>query len=120
MMHNRRWCLSPVATAEDLARMLTEQTWTLCSAFYVQGHDQYLFLNDATHEDGAGEFGVVHFDGSRHVQVESITFSWTSRDQALTYIRQALAGDMDKSDFACPVTVHLETPQQHGRCHLCE
>ena len=33
-------------------------TWTLCSGFYVQGHE-YLFLNDATCEDGAAEFGVT-------------------------------------------------------------
>ena len=26
--------------------MLTERTWTLCSGFYVQGHECYLFLND--------------------------------------------------------------------------
>jgi hypothetical protein len=59
MMHSRRrFCVSPVATAAELAHMLTERTWTLCSGFYVVGHENYLFLNDATHEDGAAEFGV--------------------------------------------------------------
>ena len=59
MMHkNRVHCVGPVASAEELARMLTERTWTLCSGFYVEGHDAYLFLNDSTCEDGAGEFSV--------------------------------------------------------------
>src|SRR5450432_2355291 len=79
VMHSRRrFCVSPVATAEELARMLTERTWTLCSGFYVHGHEGYLFLNDSTCEDGAGEFSVIHggLGAERHVQVESITFSW--------------------------------------------
>ena len=59
MMHaHRRFCVSPVQSFEELAWMLTERTWTLCSGFYVQGHENYLFLNDATCEDGAGEFAV--------------------------------------------------------------
>jgi len=120
MMHkNRRWCVSTVATPEDLARMLTQQTWTLCSGFVVAGHERYLFLNDATHEDGAGEFAIVVFDGKQHVQVESVTFSWCSTEKAESYIRQALAGAMDKNDFACPVQPRLDTPERHSRCHLC-
>lgn len=67
MMHcKRRWSVAPVATAEELAHMLTERTWTLCSGFSVVGHDGYLFLNDATSEDGAGEYAK-----SLHLQVET-------------------------------------------------
>ena len=59
-MHiRRRWCVSAVATAEELAEKLTQHTWTLCTGFFVPTHPRYLFLNDATHEDGAGEYGVV-------------------------------------------------------------
>ena len=55
-MHSvRRWSAGPVTTAEELARKLTESTWTLCTGFYVQGHEEILLLNDSTHEDGAGE-----------------------------------------------------------------
>jgi hypothetical protein len=82
MMHkNRVHCVSPVASAEDLAHMLCERTWCLCSGFYVQGHD-YLFLNDSTCEDGAGEFSVIlgGLGSERHIQIESITFSWTTFD----------------------------------------
>src|SRR5688572_24213327 len=121
MMHAHRvFCVSPVASAEELARMLTERTWTLCSGFYVQGHT-YLFLNDSTHEDGAGEWGIIlgGLGAERHVQIESITFSWCQFDQALRYVDDALAGRMDVNDFAQPVTLRLETPEQHQRCHFC-
>jgi hypothetical protein len=61
MHSSRRWGVGPVIDAQDLARKLTERTWTLCTGFFVAGHEEYLFLNDATSEDSAGE---------------SITFSW--------------------------------------------
>ena len=122
MMHARRiFCVSPVASAEELAHMLTERTWTLCSGFYVQGHERYLFLNDSTCEDGAGEFAVIAgaLGATHHVQIESITFSWCAFDEAVKHMQDALAGRMDANDFARPVTLRLETPEQHKRCHLC-
>src|SRR5260370_25128781 len=115
MMHaKRRWCLSPVADAGTLARMLTERTWTLCAGLYVAGHEHCLFLNDATSEDGAGEYGIVRRlpDGS-YRQVESITMSWCSAEKALAFIEQALRGEMDGSDFTRPVQPRLDTPEQH-------
>jgi len=121
-MHGRRtFCISPVASAEELAHMLTERTWTLCSGFYVQGHEGYLFLNDATCEDGAGEFACIAggIDAERNVQIESITFSWCTFDQAVQHVNDALAGRFDQNEFARPVTLRLETPEQHQRCPLC-
>ena len=75
MMHQRRrWCVSSVATAEELAEKL-HRTWTLCTGFFVSTHPRYLFLNDATHEDGAAEFGVVTggMEGP-HVQIGPLRF----------------------------------------------
>ncbi len=122
MMHtNRRWVVSPVVSTEELARMLTERAWTLCSGFYVEGHP-YLFLNDATHEDGAGEFGIVKtVESSEWLQVESITFSWCSLADAERHIKAALAGEFDVNDFARKVDLKgcLDTPAEHQRCHLC-
>jgi hypothetical protein len=121
-MHRHRcWGVGPVATAQDLARKLTDQTWTLCTGFYVIGHDHYLFLNDATHEDGAGEYAVVRgrIGSSEYVQLESITFSWCKYEKALAYIQQAISGQMDDSGFATPMKLHVETLDQHQRCHLC-
>ena len=122
MHHRRRWCVSPVVNAEELAEKLTRHTWTLCTGFYVQSHPQYLFLNDATHEDGAGEFAVVSggLDGP-HTQIESITFSWCSQDAALDHIRKTVAGEYDASSFAHALDLagKLDVPKQHGSCRLC-
>ena len=121
MMHRRRWCVSQVATAEELAEKLTQRTWTLCTGFFVATHPRYLFLNDATHEDGAAEFGVVTggMDGP-HVQIESITFSWCTIEQALDHIRKTLAGEYDVSSFAHGIDLagRLDPPDRH-HCHLC-
>jgi len=120
MIHeNRRWCLQTVGSAEELARKLTQQGWTLCCGFEI---GKYLFLNNAFSEDGAQEYAVVRKPvqpGEPYLQVESITMSWASEANALAYIQQALAGEMDKNDFATPVEPRLETPEQHRRCHLC-
>jgi hypothetical protein len=123
MMHaKRRWCVGPVATAEELAENLTRRMWTLCTGFFVATNPDYLFLNDATHEDGAGEYSVVKggMDGP-HVQIESITFSWCTPAQALEHIRKTLAGEYDKSSFAREVALagRLDRPEQHGRCRFC-
>ena len=76
-MHaHRRFCVSPVASAEELAHMLTERTWTLCSGFYVQSDMKYLFLNDC-HVRGWRRRVRRDRGGSateQHVQIESITF----------------------------------------------
>ena len=122
MMHSRRrWGVGPVASADELAHKLTESTWCLCTGFYVQGAEQYLFLCDATHEDGAAEYAIARgrIGSSEYVQLESITFSWCTYDAALDFIRQAITGQMDGSEFATPMTLSVETLNQHGRCHLC-
>jgi hypothetical protein len=121
MMHSkRRWGLAEVESAQALAKMLTQSTRTLCSGFFVAGHPEYLFLNDATHEDGALEIGVVKKspDGS-FLQVESITFSWATLDEARGYVEDALAGKFDEHDFARPVSPRIDAPRLHGSCPLC-
>ena len=122
MHHRRRWCVSSVANAEEPAEKLTQRTWTLCTGFYVQSHPRYLFLNDATHEDGAAEFGVVTggMDGP-HVQIESITFSWCTVAEALEHIRKTLVGKYDASSFtrALDLAGRLDSPERHGRCPHC-
>ena len=79
MFHKgRTWAIHRVDSAETLAEMLTERTWTLCSGFVIEGHEEYLFLNDSTHEDGAGEYGVIRggLTADRRHQIESITLCW--------------------------------------------
>lgn len=119
MMHGkRRWCLATVPTPEALAQKLTGHTWTLCTAFSVEGHPDYLFLNDATSEDGAAEFGVVKRAEGGHVQVKSVTFSWCSAGRALELIRQALAGEFD-AQAGRILQLLVETSEEHRDCPLC-
>lgn len=120
MFHkNRVWCVSPKGTPEEVARLLTQHTWTLCTAVELRG---YLCLNDSTSEDGAQEYAVVKTPaetGGRHVQVESITFGWCSYETALDHIRRALAGEYDALDFVRAVDPRLEPAAEHRRCPLC-
>src|ERR1051325_8099274 len=98
MMHRtRRWCLNIVASAEELAPMLVGRIWTRCSAFAVMGYEQYLFLNDATSEDGAQEYAVLQrLPSGGYRQIESITFSWCDEGRGLLYVKQVLAGEFDR------------------------
>jgi hypothetical protein len=118
MMHAKRvHHLGPVDTARHLAEKLTGSTWCLCTGFYVEGHPEYLFLSDATSEDGAGEWGVIKKTENGFTQVESITFSWLTNGPALDYIERALRGEFDGEGW--PVTIHLDESPTH-RCHLCQ
>ena len=119
MMHNdRTWCLTPAESAEDLARKLTETTWCCCTAFAI---GRYLWLNDATSPDGGQEYAVLlrkEGDGS-FLQIESITFSWCSYDEALRFVQQTLRGEDDRNEWARPVQPTLQTAAVHGRCPHC-
>jgi hypothetical protein len=56
MFHTDRvWSVTPVESAEDLARKLPEHTWTACTAFELGG---YVWVNDATSPDAGREFAV--------------------------------------------------------------
>jgi len=113
-MHTkRRWVISPVESAEELARMLTEHTWCLCNGFELGG---YWFLNDATHEDAPAEYAVVKKQGPglgrQPLQVESITMSWCTMAEACEHICRAIAGEYDDADYASPVALVIDTPEQ--------
>ena len=121
MMHkSRTWCIFPIATKEDLAHKLAESTWCLCTAFEI---GDYLFLNDATSEDGAAEYAVVKkpaVAGAPYIQLESITASWMSEERLLEFISRTLAGEIGlEVEWAREVQPKLETAEQHKRCHRC-
>lgn len=56
--------------------------------------------------------------GKATLQIESNTFSWCSQADALNYIRQAIAGEME-GNIAIPVVRTIHTPAEHGRRPLC-
>lgn len=118
MLHeNRVWCVSEVATAEELARKLTETTWCCCTGFRI---GDYIWLNDSTSPDGAQEFAVVKdLSSTRYVQLESITFGWCDYERSLQLILATLNGQDDRNSWRKPVYPLLESEQEHGRCPLC-
>lgn len=115
MWHRKRIWGPPqrVDSADDLAEKVTEHTWTLCQAFE---HRNYFYLNDATSEDGAQEYAVVKRGERGFSQVESITFSWCRREEALLYINEASAGKYD--DSGVPVFPRFDDSPNH-RCGHC-
>jgi hypothetical protein len=116
LFHKKRtWCVTPVASPEELAHKLTEQTWTLCTGFDIQG---WIFLNDALSEDGAQEYGVVYRRDGKLIQAESVTFSWMTEAEALAFIQRLLAGEVQ--DQYGEVRVNLQTREIHGHCSYCE
>lgn len=122
MFHkNRAWCVSEVEDSDTLASMLSQQTWVLCAGFFITSHPEYLFLNDATSEDGAGEYGIIKggFDALQHNQIESITFSWCSVLKAQKYIEEILSGAYDEHVFHPNIALTLQTPDIHGTCRFC-
>ena len=119
---NRVLCIREVESPEELAYLLTERTWTLCSGFSVAGHPEFLFLNDSTCEDGLAEFAVIRggLDAAVHRQVESLSFCWCTYQKALHLIYHALAGGFDRNHYyPSNLALRLETPATHQRCCFC-
>lgn len=119
MLHKTRtWGLSTVESAEELADRLTKMTWCGCSAFKLP-NAPYLFVNDSTSADGGQEYAILKPDGPEFVQVESITFSWCSREKALEYIEQVVAGEFDNASYALRVSARIEPAERHLPCRYC-
>ena len=117
MLHrNRIWTIADVVDAETLAEQLTQSTWCCCNGFRLGG---YLFVNDATGPDGAQEYAALKPLGEDYVQVESLTFSWMTREKALDIIRRVIAGEFDHEHYGNIKRQRMQTPAEHGRCHHC-
>lgn len=117
MLHkNRVWYVTHSESAQWLASQLTQFTWCGCNGFRL---GEYLFLNDATCADGAQEYAVLRPEGDDYVQIESVTFSWMSEDRALDLIQRVLAGEFDDVAYCRLGKRRVQTPEEHGRCHLC-
>lgn len=115
LFKERVWSVTDVKSAKDLARKLTRHTWPLCTGFRLKW---YLFLNDSTSENGAQEYAILKDDTLQ--QIESITFSWCSEKEALTYVQNILEGRYDSSERDSGITrKQLQTPKEHGVCSYC-
>ena len=78
-------------------------------------------MNDSTCEDGAQEYAVFREpSGSLELyrQVESITFSWCSYEQALGCVRRVLIGGFDGGGWDTPAP-NVEDVAMHEVCRHC-
>jgi hypothetical protein len=122
MFHkSRAWKLADVATLGELADKLHGHTWCCCNGFR---HNEFLFLNDATCEDGAQEYAIVVLDPADQptestmlmgTQIESLTVSWVeSREKLLAYFEGWESGTF-ATVWREPVAVRTHT----GTCRHC-
>lgn len=113
MINTRRlWGFTQAESIEELCRILTSRTMTCCTAFRF---GRFLFLNDATSEDGAQEYAVLRPEGSAWLQVESITFSWISQADAVQRLKEVMGGDEVPMGTWRP---NIEPYDRHS-CQLC-
>ena len=115
MMHETRaFNLLDEADPDGLARKLTDQTWTLCTAFRLSSAaGAILLLNDSFSEDSAQEFAVFR-DGK---QIESLTVSWMNHHDLLS----TLVALQTKPAPTLPGTPLGFVPRAHptGFCRHC-
>jgi uncharacterized protein involved in tolerance to divalent cations len=119
MLHkSRRWGVTIVASAEELAEKLTEHDWTCCTGFDFGG---FYWLNDSTSESGAQEYAVVVKTESGPIldQVETITFGWMNRAQALDRIERFVNGSHPYTEFDVVSRARVQKIGDHGACQHC-
>lgn len=114
MFHQKRTWGPPrrVETPEELSELLSQHTWTLCSAFE---HAGYLYLNDSLSENGAQEYAVLKRLEDGFQQIESITFGWCTEARALERIQKVSSGAYDVEGGS--VAPRIDPPGH--RCGLC-
>ena len=120
MLHRSRiWSVTSVTSADELAEKLTEHTWTCCQAFELQA---YIFASDATCGDGAQEYAVLRREATfgEYVQIESITFSWGSEEQALALIQRITTSEFNSFIYGRVLARRFQSPREHGHCALCK
>jgi hypothetical protein len=112
--------VAPGGTLAAVARDLSRDgvTFTLCTAYRLPGGD--VIVNDATSEDGAGEWAVLrpNADGATYRQIDSVTFGWMPATRVLAYLT-ADRPDDGWSALAWAQSVRLH-PHPEGACPLCQ
>ena len=102
---------------DDLAANLRMSglTHTLCTAFRLR-HGAIL-VNDATSEDGAGEWAVLFpAEDGTYLQVDSVTFGWMVYDEARAVIDRIDGDDLDDGSIEAGIVLR-DHPE--GTCPLC-
>jgi len=119
---NREYGIRTVTSAEELTRQLHDMSWTLCTGFRL---GDVLYLNDASSENGAGEWAVLEVaaelsDAIEAVQFESVTFGWMDEDETLASIRgYEDAGERDRLKPKGPGGDRTVFLHPEGSCCYC-
>src|SRR5262249_17444057 len=116
---DRKWSLMSFPSAEEWMKSLDRNEWRLCTAFYVAGRPDYLFLNDTEPEKAPTRLALVKrlADGSL-VHLASLAVCWCLSGEIMGFILNGLHGDFD--DEGLPVELTVQAPEEHGRCPYCE
>ena len=96
MLHDRRWSIRQVHSAEELAEKLINFSWCGCCGFELE---EYLWLNDSTSPDNAQVYSVVRKpsdSSSPYQQVEIVTVSWCDKRRLLGIVRWIHSGRMHR------------------------
>ena len=112
MLHDRPWKLSPVRSANELARRLTEIQYCLCQGFSLS---RYHFLNDSKTENEV-VYAVCAFDRFQLKQIETIDFTFMSHGEALHEIGSVLKGRYDFFEFCVIDTRRIRFHSQAMNC----
>ena len=121
MIHSSRpHSVVSIDDVDELARLLVDHTWCGCAGFQ---HAGLLFLNDSFSPDGAQEYAVFNGGPAESgtwtgKQIESITFSWCSQDEALTIIRNLAGGETCGWFGNEEYRLEIDIASDH-RCALC-
>ena len=112
MLHDRPWKVSPVRSAKELARRLTEIQYCLCQGFSLS---RYYFFNDSRSENEV-VYAVCVFDRSQLKQIETIDFTFMNHCEALCEIETVLKGRYDFFEFCVIDTRRIRFPSQSMNC----
>src|SRR5262249_40178154 len=82
-----------VAHPLQLAQLLTDFRWPLCTAFELRG---YLFCNDAISPDAVAPWVIIK-DG---LQLTRVTFGWLSLTEALAWLQSLVGGRLSPELYA--------------------
>lgn len=117
----RSWGAIRTHDLKQLALDLSSEgvTHTTCSAYLL---GKYAIVNDATSEDGAGEWAVLMETqpGGDYRQIESVTFGWMNAAEAYRCLDRILAGEWNSGDLGMVSADRVGSPHNEAnQCPAC-
>ena len=115
---DRKWSLTSFPSAEAWMESLCRNEWRLCTAFFVAGRPNYLFLNDTEPDQVPTRLALIkRLANGSLVHLASLTVCWCVSGEIMSFLLNGLRGDFD--DEGLPVELTVQTPEEHGHCPYC-